>query len=317
MATKVKSGTPAASSKPKKPASIAPFVISRTFDAPRAAVIKAWTDEKELMKWWGPKGGKMLSAKMDLRPGGLFHYSMKSTNFTMWGKWIIKEVELPDRLVWLNCFSDPRGGTISHPMMPDFPKELLTTVTFSEKDGKTTVQVVWDPKDCTQAEQKAFDSIRDSMNQGWGGSLDALAEVLAMPVTTPQAIIPHLTVNDAARAIGFYEKVLGAKEVQRMPAEDGKRILHCVMAVNGSSFFLADDFPERGGSTAPRPGVRSPVAVALNLNAPAELDAAYARAIKAGAASDLAPHDAFWGARFAMMTDPFGHRWLLNADMKK
>jgi uncharacterized protein YndB with AHSA1/START domain/uncharacterized glyoxalase superfamily protein PhnB len=307
MATKTKSAK----------SSVEPFVISRTFNAPRAAVVKAWTDEKELMKWWGPKGGKMLSAKMDLRPGGIFHYSMQSIDFKMWGKWIIKEVDLPNKLVWLNCFSDPRGATTSFAMMPEFPRELLTTVTFTEKDGKTAVKIVSDPTACSESEQRAFDSIRESMNEGWGGSLDVLGEVLAKPETIPQMVIPHLTVKDTVKAIAFYEKVFGAKEVSRMPAQDGKRILHCVMSYNGTSFFLSDEFPEHGGPSAPTPANRSPVAIALNLASPAALDKTYAAAIKAGAKEGLAPHDSFWGARFAMLTDPSGHRWMLNADNKK
>ncbi len=310
---------PAKATKPAKTTkqkSVAPFVIERTFNAPRDAVVKAWTDEKELMKWWGPKGGKMLSAKMDLRPGGIFHYSLQSIDFKMWGKWIIKEVDLPHKLVWLNCFSDPRGGTASFAMMPDFPKELLTTVTFTETDGKTTVRIVSDPSNCSETEQAAFDSIRESMQGGWGGSLEVLAEVLAKPETTPQSVIPHLTVKDTVKAIAFYEKVYGAKEVQRMPAQDGKRILHCVMSLNGSSFFLSDEFPEHGGPSAPTAGQPSPVAIAINIASPAELDKTYAKAEKAGATSGLAPHDSFWGARFAMLTDPFGHRWMLNADLK-
>jgi len=168
-----------AAMKPAKSAKVEPFIITRTFNAPRATVVKAWTEEKKLMKWWGPKGAQMLSAKMDLRPGGMFHYSMKNSDFTMWGKWAIKEVDLPNKLVWLNSFSDPQGGVVAHPMMPDFPKELHTTVTFAEADGKTSVKVVWDPSGCTEAEQRAFDSIRESMQGGWGGSLEVLAEVLA------------------------------------------------------------------------------------------------------------------------------------------
>jgi uncharacterized protein YndB with AHSA1/START domain len=165
--------------KPAKLAKVAPFIITRTFEAPRTAVIKAWTDERELMKWWGPKGAQMLTAKMDLRPGGTFHYSMRSSDFTMWGKWAIKEVDLPDKLVWLNSISDPQGGVVAHPVIADFPKELHTTVTFAEADGKTVVKVVWDPSGCTEAEQKAFDGIREGMNGGWGGSLEVLAGVLA------------------------------------------------------------------------------------------------------------------------------------------
>ena len=54
------------------------FVLTRTFDAPRDLVWKAWTEPKRLMEWWGPKGFKMKAAKVDLRPGGTFHYGMRS-----------------------------------------------------------------------------------------------------------------------------------------------------------------------------------------------------------------------------------------------
>jgi len=308
----------AAAKKSAQKPRVEPFVISRTFNAPRPAVVKAWTDEKELMKWWGPKDGKMLSAKMDLRPGGMFHYSMQSTGFKMWGKWIIKEVDLPNRLVWLNSFSDPKGGTASHPMMPDFPKELHTTVTFTEHDGKTTVKVVWDPSGCSEAEQKAFDSIRESMQGGWGGSLDVLAEHLrSSQAGFSQMVTPYLTIPDAAKAIDYYKKVFGAEERMRMMAEDGKRIMHCALGLKGGTLLLSGAFPEHGGPSGPAKGTKSPVAVSLELQPPSQVDDIYNAAISSGSASEMAPADMFWGARFAAFTDPFGHRWMLNAMLPK
>lgn len=56
------------------------FVISRVFDAPRDLVFKAWTEEERLTHWWGPKGFKLRSCKLDLRPGGFFHYGMQAPN---------------------------------------------------------------------------------------------------------------------------------------------------------------------------------------------------------------------------------------------
>jgi uncharacterized glyoxalase superfamily protein PhnB/uncharacterized protein YndB with AHSA1/START domain len=309
----------AMSSKSAKSRTVEPFTITRTFDAPRPTVIKAWTDVDELKKWWGPKGGEVLTATMDLRPGGLFHYSMRSTGSDIWGKGIIKEVALPDRLVWLNCFSDPDGGTTRHPMVPDWPLELLTTVTFEAVGDKTKVTVVWDPAGASEAGLKAFDSMRDSMQGGWGGSLEVLAEVLAGPQTAPepQALTPHLTIAGAAKAIDFYVKVFGAKEVTRMPAKDGKRIMHAVITINGGTLMVSDAFPEHDGPVPPTPTSKVPVAVALNIASPADVDAIFAKAIKAGATSQMEPVDQFWGARFAMLTDPFGHRWMLNANNPK
>ena len=65
------------------------FFIQREFDAPRERVWKAWTEAERLGKWWGPKGFDIVSVKLDLRPGGTFHYGLKSPEgLEMWGKFI-------------------------------------------------------------------------------------------------------------------------------------------------------------------------------------------------------------------------------------
>ena len=61
---------------------------------------------------------------------------------------------------------------------------------------------------------------------------------------TTQTIFPHLVVSDAAAALEFYKKALGATETMRMPAQDGKRLMHSEIAVNGARIFVMDDFPE-------------------------------------------------------------------------
>ena len=132
-----------------------------------------------------------------------------------------------------------------------------------------------------------------------------------------QPIVPHLTVRDAAAAIAFYHKAFSAIEESRMPAKDGKRLLHAVLTVNGASIFLADEFPEHGGVAAPKPGETTAAAVALQLGAPGQVDATFSKAVEAGAKGTMPPADMFWGARFAMLQDPFGHRWMLNAPLPK
>jgi PhnB protein len=131
-----------------------------------------------------------------------------------------------------------------------------------------------------------------------------------------QSVTPYLTVNGAAEAIAFYQKAFGAKEEMRMPAQDGKRLMHAHLSINGGALFLSDEFPEHGDVTAPKNG-QSPVAVALAFAKPADVDATYKRAVAAGAKGTLEPGDQFWGARFAMLTDPFGHRWMLDAPLGK
>jgi len=156
-----------------------PFVISRIFNAPRDLVWKAWT-EREHMQWWGPKGVSIHHARLDLRPGGTFHYCMKTPEGReMWGKWVIREIVKPERLVFVNSFSDAAGGLTRHPMSPHWPLETLSTVTFAAQGDQTLLTIQWLPLNATEIERKTFGEGHESMRNGWGGTLDRLAEHLA------------------------------------------------------------------------------------------------------------------------------------------
>ena len=98
------------------------FVVTREFDAPRELVFKAWTERERLAAWWGPKGFKIRVAKLDLRPGGIFHYSMTTpAGDEWWGRFVYREISPPERLVYVNSFSNAEGGVTCAPMMPTFP----------------------------------------------------------------------------------------------------------------------------------------------------------------------------------------------------
>lgn len=156
------------------------FVITRVFDAPRALVWKAWTEEERLKHWWGPKGFKIISAKVDLKPGGVFLYGMQTPNGQeMWGKFIYREIVAPERLVFIVSFSDPEGGVTRHPMSPNWPLEMMSVVTFADEGGKTAVTVRWRPHNATAEESKVFEAGYDSMRAGWTGTMDQFAEYLA------------------------------------------------------------------------------------------------------------------------------------------
>jgi PhnB protein len=132
-----------------------------------------------------------------------------------------------------------------------------------------------------------------------------------------QPTSPYLTVKGAAAAIDLYKKAFGAKEKVRMPAQDGQRLMHADITINGGTIFLSDEFAEYGGPSAPSNGTPPPVAVTIQYKKPVDVDATFQRAIAAGCKSVQEPEDAFWDARFAMLTDPFGHRWMLNAPLPK
>ena len=155
------------------------FVLSRTFDAPRSLVFRAWTEADRLAKWFGPKGFTLLSCALDLRPGGVFHYGMKAPQGgEMWGKWVFREVVPPERLVFVTSFSDAECGTGRHPLSAEWPLEVLSVVTFTEHAGKTTITLSGVPINATEAERKTFDAAHEGMRGGWGGTLDQLAEFL-------------------------------------------------------------------------------------------------------------------------------------------
>src|SRR3954454_8672413 len=117
-----------------------------------------------------------------------------------------------------------------------------------------------------------------------------------------QGVIPHLVVRDAAVALEFYKNGLGATETMPMPAEDGKRILHAEIQINGARIFVRDHFPEHctghGGHQQAPPDALGGTPVTLHLEV-ANCDDAFSRATAAGAEVTMPPMDAFWGARYA------------------
>jgi uncharacterized protein YndB with AHSA1/START domain len=153
------------------------FVISRVFDAPRDLLWKVFTDAEHMKQWWGPKGFTVLVSKMDLRPGGTYHYGMKAPNGDpMWGKFVYREIVPGERIVMITSFSDEAGGTTRHPGHMQWPLEMFSVFTFEdEPGGKTKVTIRWSAHNAKPDEQKVFDSSHDSMRQGFGGTLEQLA----------------------------------------------------------------------------------------------------------------------------------------------
>lgn len=122
------------------------------------------------------------------------------------------------------------------------------------------------------------------------------------------SVVPYLTIpgGRGAEAADFYTKLFGAKETMRMPAEDKKRLMHCALEFAGNSVYLSDDF--RG-----QPGKPALSSVYVGLGKPNEVDALVSKAKTMGASVTQEPQDMFWGDRFAMFTDPFGHNWQIGA----
>jgi catechol 2,3-dioxygenase-like lactoylglutathione lyase family enzyme len=129
-------------------------------------------------------------------------------------------------------------------------------------------------------------------------------------------VSPYLTVSPALGAIAFYTTVFGAQQKALMPALDGVRIMHCELVINGGSVMLADAFPEYGQTRVPIPGEPVTMSVSLEFDTRQELEEVFTKATGLGAKGDVQPTNSFWGTRFAVIRDPFGHRWMLNAPLK-
>ena len=158
------------------------FVISREFDAPRPLVFSCLTSVEHLRHWWGPKGITIVRSTMDLKAGGIYHYGMQSPDGSiMWGRMVFREIVAPERIVFINAFSDENGGLTRAPFFDGkWPLEMLTVFTFEELDlQRSRFTLAWTPENATEEERAVFATNFASAGDGWSGSLDKLENHLA------------------------------------------------------------------------------------------------------------------------------------------
>jgi PhnB protein len=123
---------------------------------------------------------------------------------------------------------------------------------------------------------------------------------------------PALCVRGAAEAIEFYKKVFGAVEVMRMPGPGGQGVMHAEIKIGDSPIMLGDEFPNMGNkSPLSLGGTASSIMLYFD-----DVDAAFERAVAAGATPEMPPTNMFWGDRYAKVIDPFGHAWSLGTHVE-
>lgn len=154
------------------------YVLERVFDAPRELVWKTWTDPELVPRWYGP-GVESIVHRLDVKTGGLWLHEMRWDGKSNYQRAEYTEVTPPERLVWLHAASDPEWNVIANPMMPDWPRVLLTTVTFEEESGRTRMRLTWVPHEASEAEIAGFAAALEGMDKGWGAGMKLLAELLA------------------------------------------------------------------------------------------------------------------------------------------
>jgi len=129
-----------------------------------------------------------------------------------------------------------------------------------------------------------------------------------------EGIIPHLTCSDAAKTLEFLKNAFGAEEISRSPAPDGKRLMHASVRIGNQMVYLNDDFPEMSGAPRdPKSLGGTPVTFHQFVT---DVDAAMARAEKAGATVIMPAADMFWGDRYGVVAGPDGHLWSLATHTK-
>ncbi len=153
------------------------YVLERVFDAPRELVWKTWTDPELLPRWYGPNVETIVH-RLEVKPGGLWLGEMKWGDNSHYQRVEYTEVSPPGRLVWLHSVSDADWNVIANPMMPDWPRVLLTTVIFEEEAGKTSMRLTWVPHEASDEEIACFAAAMDGMGKGWGAGMELLAELL-------------------------------------------------------------------------------------------------------------------------------------------
>ncbi len=151
------------------------LILERIFDAPRDLVFKAFSEVEHLKRWFGQKGWTLPVCNLDFRPGGVWHFCMKCIDESQeyyghesWGKAVYREIVEPERIVYVDSFSDAEGNIVKE--MP----ETLITLTFVEHEGKTKL--------INHAQYASADALKTVMDmgmlQGMIATWDSLEEFL-------------------------------------------------------------------------------------------------------------------------------------------
>jgi uncharacterized protein YndB with AHSA1/START domain len=168
------------------------LVITRMIDAPRDRVWKAWADPERVRQWWGPKHFTSPVAKSEFRVGGTYLYCMRSPEGKdYWSTGVFREIVRHERIVYTDSFADEKGRVVPgtyYGMGEDFPLEMVVTVTFEERDGKTKLTLTHAGMPGGPHDENA--------KQGWNETLDKLTEFVGDRRSRPKGRMTFVTPSD-------------------------------------------------------------------------------------------------------------------------
>lgn len=158
-----------------------PTILIREYDAPIQLVFEAWTQVEHLSKWMIPMPGVTCEyIKADIRPGGESLHKMTMPNgFEMWLYSKYLEIVEPHTITFVQSVSNEQGEILPSTHMPNWPKEMKTTIKLDANGDKTKLQLIWEPVNASQDEIAAFDSSREQHGTGWEAGLIALGDYLS------------------------------------------------------------------------------------------------------------------------------------------
>ncbi len=155
------------------------YTLDRSFAAPRELVWRAWTDPELLNRWYGP-GADTVIHEFELEPGGCWLNEMRWGETSNFQKVVFLEVDPPAKMVWQHHSStDAEWNDAPNPMMPDWPRVFITTVTFTDRGERTDVRLSQVPHEATDAEIACFAEAMSNMDGGWGSGYAMIDEILA------------------------------------------------------------------------------------------------------------------------------------------
>ena len=289
------------------------IVIERVFNAPRELVWEVWTNPQHCTKWWGPLGFSTTTHEMDVRPGGVWRFTMHGPDGADFpGKFVFIEVVPPEKLGFLH--DDAASGR------PPFH----VTISFVEAGGKTRISLSLRFDNETDYQQM----IEMGAVEGFNSTLDSLGEFLAQTeeiaptmarkiAEDSMQVQPYLMFNGRCEeAAEFYREHLGAQitmmvrfgetppsQMQIPPGWENK-IMHLSLNLGATTVMMADAIGE---------GAPDFAGFSLSLTVPTEAQAEryFARLSEGGEVKmPLAP--TFWASQFAMLTDRFGVEWMIT-----
>ncbi|MBK7439192.1 MAG: SRPBCC domain-containing protein [Saprospiraceae bacterium] len=313
------------------------FQLVRTFNAPISMVFEAFENAAAMADWWGPAGMAITVKKLDFRPGGSFHYKMEGPVNTMWGLFKYVTIQKPNKIEFVNSFSDESGNVCKAPFDIDFPEEIFNQISLEEHQGVTTLTLTGGPRQATDAQLATYDAMHESMQQGFGGTFNQLETYLASQIKLRYQLKNNIMSRvstylnfpgNTEEAFLFYRSVFGGEfsggGIQRfgdipvdtehpsLSDEDKKLILHIELPILGGHILMATDAPASMGFT-----VTTGNNMHINLEpATREETKKLFEALSAEGNISMPLQEMFWGGYFGSCIDKYGINWMFNCAEK-